>query len=112
MMKKKILLVDDMEEIHEVIKGLLEDDYEITSALNGKEALKKLLTEHFDLVILDNHMPIYTGLEVLEEIRRLQIKAPTVYLHTSDSGVLGKHKPSYKKLDEQMFVDLAKLLEE
>lgn len=68
-MSKKILLVDDELEIVSILSELLEDlDYSVTTALNGKEALERLESDKFDIMIIDNNMPILTGEEVLSEI--------------------------------------------
>ena len=68
--KKTILVVDDEKEIAELIEiHLLSQDYNVKKANNGKEALKLLENEHFDLVLLDVMMPKMDGKETLKEIR-------------------------------------------
>ena len=68
--KKSILVVDDEKEIAELIEiHLLSQDYQVKKASNGKEALKLLENEHFDLVLLDVMMPKMDGKETLKEIR-------------------------------------------
>ena len=68
--KKSILVVDDEKEIAELIEiHLLSQDYKVKKASNGKEALKLLENEHFDLVLLDVMMPKMDGKETLKEIR-------------------------------------------
>ena len=68
-MSKKILLVDDELEIVSILSELLEDfDHEVTTAGNGQEALEKLDNDKFDVMILDNQMPILTGEDVLSEL--------------------------------------------
>ena len=68
-MSKKILLVDDEQEIVSILSELLEDlDHEVTTAVNGQEALEKLENDKFDVMILDNQMPILTGEDVLNEL--------------------------------------------
>ena len=68
--KKSILVVDDEKEIAELIEiHLLSQDYNVKKANNGKEALKLLENEHFDLVLLDVMMPKMDGKETLKEIR-------------------------------------------
>jgi urea transport system substrate-binding protein len=62
--KQKILVVDDDEDIRFAVKTLLElNDYEVTTAQNGQEALDIITqnpTKH-DLIILDMKMPIMDG---------------------------------------------------
>ncbi|MEN9446710.1 MAG: hypothetical protein RL728_1223 [Bacteroidota bacterium] len=79
-----LLLVDD----HElVIKGLtlmLETqkniDLEITPAKNGKEALKLLEKQAFDLIMLDINMPVLDGISTLKKIKEQEIETPVLML--------------------------------
>lgn len=69
-MKKKILVVDDEEDIRVSVKMLLEDEaYEVKLAEDGRKALTLLRKEKFDLVLLDVLMPEMSGKETLERIR-------------------------------------------
>lgn len=68
--KKNILVVDDEKEIAELIEiHLMSQDYNVTKAKNGVEALKFLDENHFDLVLLDVMMPKMDGKETLKRIR-------------------------------------------
>jgi len=50
----RILLVEDEENIRDVVKLNLElEDYEVITSGNGKDALKKIEEQHFDLLILE-----------------------------------------------------------
>lgn len=67
----KILLVDDEKEYLDVIQLILEsNNFKVKTAKSGKDALKKLSKEWFDLVITDLIMPEMTGLELLDEIKK------------------------------------------
>jgi len=69
-MARKILIVDDEEDILTSVKDVVESaGYEGKTALGGKVALKLLREEHFDLVLLDMLMPNMSGEEILENIR-------------------------------------------
>jgi len=69
-MAKKVLVVDDEENIRLVVKALLEGwGYEVSMAKGGKECLAKLKKKKFDLVLMDFFMPIMSGREVVERIR-------------------------------------------
>lgn len=68
-MKKKILICDDEEGIRESLNLILEKDYDIAFATNGKEALEYISNNPIDLIILDIKMPKVTGLEVLRDIK-------------------------------------------
>ena len=69
-MPKRILIVND--ERHLVLlmeRYLRRAGYEVTTANNGVEALKKVKSEEPDMIILDDFMPRMSGHEVLEELR-------------------------------------------
>ena len=67
----KILLVDDERRIVEVLEAYLEREcFEIHSADNGIEALKKVKTIHPDLIILDLMLPDISGEEVCRLVRK------------------------------------------
>ncbi len=57
-MKKRILIVEDEENIREVCKRYLErEEYEVYTAVNGTEGWDLFLTHQPDLIILDLMMP-------------------------------------------------------
>jgi len=67
----KILLVDDEKRIIEVLEAYLErEGYEIHSADNGIDALKKVKTIQPDLIILDLMLPDISGEEVCRLVRK------------------------------------------
>ncbi|MCT4642404.1 MAG: response regulator [Bacteriovoracaceae bacterium] len=64
---KKVLIVEDMLSIQKLLKTILESrDYKVICTNNGKEALKVLEQENFDLILLDIMMPIMSGVEFLK----------------------------------------------
>ena len=69
-MARRILLVDDEPLMIKGLKRTLEQDgYETDSASDGEEALKKLNSEHYDLVLLDVMLPKLSGIEVCQIVR-------------------------------------------
>src|SRR5574341_1587248 len=63
----RLLLVDDEENILALFKRILEKEgYEVECACSGDQALAKLETTWFDLVITDLKMPGMDGLELLK----------------------------------------------
>ena len=67
---KTILIVEDDNTIHDLIKELLEkENYVVKSAYSGKEALNIVNTEKVDLILLDLMLPEVNGEEVVNEIR-------------------------------------------
>ncbi len=74
-MKKKILIVDDQPDIVLMLTDRLDAlGYETVSASNGKEALEKIDQEFPHLILLDLEMPVMTGMEVLQELGKLNAK--------------------------------------
>lgn len=71
-MRNKILIVDDVEINRELLSGMLEDEYEIVMADNGKRALEVLEKMHDDiaLLMLDLIMPEMDGFAVLERLQK------------------------------------------
>ena len=66
----KILVIDDDPDIQVSVKNLLESkSYEVISALDGDEGLRKVVVERPDLIILDVIMPGKHGFEVCHELK-------------------------------------------
>ena len=65
---KRILLVEDEENLHLAIKLNLEN-YNVTSVYNGKNAISKFRLGRFDLIILDVMLPEINGFDICESIR-------------------------------------------
>lgn len=71
MSRKKVLIVDDeIHIVHVVAIKLRNNDYEVISAENGAEAFKLACSEMPDIIVTDFQMPVMTGLELIEKIRR------------------------------------------
>lgn len=58
--------------------------YEMQTANNGSDALAMVSSESFDLVILDENMPGYTGLETLSRIKQIQPHLPVIMITKSE----------------------------
>ena len=72
-MKIRVLLVDDEEEFVETLAQRLEvRGFDVTTALNGADALERVEHEGVDLVILDLQMPGVDGIGVLRKIKELK----------------------------------------
>ncbi len=94
--KASILLVEDEENLHEALKLNLElEGYEVTSAFDGTEALKKINNEYFDLIIMDIMLPEIDGISVTESVRVNHNEVPILMLSARNSSadrVLGLKK--------------------
>jgi CheY-like chemotaxis protein len=82
--RRKILVIDDEEDICVMTKLLLERaGHEVASACDGRVAIRLLAEQPFDLVITDMLMPERDGLEVMSELRR---NHPAVRIIASSGG--------------------------
>lgn len=69
--RKKILLVDDEDEIRKVVRATLgEELYEFAEESNGLDAQAQLEKQNFDLIITDIIMPDCDGIELIINVRR------------------------------------------
>ncbi len=78
-----ILVVDDNSVIRQILRMSLEaDGYTVDMAENGVEALEKLQTKSYNLVLLDIMMPKMNGIQVLEVMRQdsLLAKIPVIVI--------------------------------
>lgn len=69
--KIRILFVDDEEHNLISFKATFRTKYKIETAIGGAEAIEKLKTSDFDIIITDQRMPKMTGVEFLEEIIKI-----------------------------------------
>jgi len=77
----KILLVDDDDVVRESLAFCLkQEDYQVTEAHDGLEALEKIKLSHYHIVVLDLKMPDIDGIEVLEKIKELDRDANVIIL--------------------------------
>ena len=82
-----ILLVDDDSSFREVIYEILTDqDYQVTKAASGEEALEVLDIRDFDLVITDLNMGVINGIEVVRKSKELHPEK-TVMMMTANQDV-------------------------
>ncbi len=88
-MKPKILIVDDEERAVRGIKKLLDiaGNYRVDIAFNGKEALKKVEEDTFNVVITDYKMPEMNGLELLEKIKKDYPEVEVIVITAYDNEV-------------------------
>ncbi len=84
MAKKKILIVDDEPNIVVPLEFLMEqNNYEVTVAQTGEEAIEVLSRMHPDLILLDIMLPGIDGYEVCQKIRQNPGLADTKILFLS-----------------------------
>ena len=67
--KKKVLVVDDSVVVRQSMKELLDKDYDVTVTDSGMGAIRCIMLNRPDLVLLDYEMPVCNGAQVLEMVR-------------------------------------------
>ncbi len=77
----KILLLEDDQLFAETLIDLLEDEnFEITYAPNGQEALDIIYQNKFDMYLLDINVPLINGITLLKELRDSNDNTPAIFL--------------------------------
>ena len=112
MKEKKILIVDDDEQILELLSEVLEEEGFITdSASDGEEALKKLEDASYHLVISDIRMPGIDGFEVLQQVKEKYKKTKVILMtgyteeyDISDALILGADDYITKPFDDSKVI--------
>src|SRR4030042_2559321 len=90
MMKKKILIIEDEQDLIKGLKLNLSDEgFDVDWAVNGTEGLRKAIEEAPDLIILDIMLPEMDGLEVCRRLRQKSINIPVIML-TAKGGEIDK----------------------
>lgn len=75
-----ILFVDDEERVVNQLRIIFRQDYEVHTATSGAAALQILQSTQIDVVVSDQRMPGMTGIEFLDQVRRLQPSAMRLLL--------------------------------
>lgn len=90
--KSPLILVVDDEQINvDILEDVLEDEYEIGTALNGSDAIAFAREKHPQLILLDISMPKMDGFEVIQELKKCdQTKDIAVIFITALSNIENK----------------------
>ena len=84
-MEKTILWADDeMDLLKAHLHFLKEKGYHVITATNGSDALDIIKTQDVDLVLLDENMPGFSGLETLTKIKQIKPDLPVVMITKSE----------------------------
>lgn len=107
-----ILIVDDDKNTRKFIRAALEtENFIVSSAENGEEALQKMENEHFDLVVLDNMMPKMNGYEFTKALRSIEDNLPILMISAKQLPE-DRKKGFYLGIDDYMTkpVDLEEMI--
>lgn len=114
---KKILLVDDEEDIRIMMKDLIEEHFDgvqVIAANNGQDANWKLGNEQFEILLTDIRMPKISGVELIANLKKIRnVKLPDHIIIFSGAvtpaiaKLLSKRtlKTFAKPLDPQKFLE-------
>ncbi len=92
-MAKHMLVVDDEENIRTALERWFEaSGYEVDSAADGADAVRKCATQEYDVVTMDLEMPRMNGVEAIAAIRNLRPTVPILVL----TGFLGRADEALK----------------
>jgi len=92
-----ILIVDDVEVNRLLLSLMIEsDNVKIIEAINGKDAIDKILENDFDIVLMDYEMPILNGGDAALHIRKTISKNLPIILITAHSNK--ESIPNYNKI--------------
>ena len=86
--RRRVLLVEDTQFFREVVRGYLEAaGFEVETAVDGVDGLRKLDANRFDLIVSDCEMPLMDGFEFARAVRQRPYGAalPLMALTTLDS---------------------------
>jgi two-component system, NtrC family, response regulator AtoC len=91
MIPKRILIVDDEESFRHMLSVILiKEGYEVETASNGEEGLRKAAASPFDQILCDIRMPRMDGLGFLGEIKKSGIEATIIVMSaygTADTAI-------------------------
>lgn len=89
--KPSILVIDDNNDIRQYLRTLLQDEFYVFEASDGREGLEVALKEVPDLVICDVMMPVMNGLEFTE-----QLKTQTITSHIPVIMLTAKNQDEHR----------------
>ena len=89
---KKILVVDDEEDIRFLYKEELEDlGYQVTVAATAEEAMEKILANNPDIITLDIKMPGMDGIEFMRKLKEERKDIPVILC-----SAFGRYKQDFR----------------
>jgi len=92
---KKILIVEDVEMNRDLLVQLLEDEYELVEATDGKQGLEMAAQERPDLILLDISLPEMDGWEVTRRIRADARLKQTPIIAVTAHAMAGDEEKAY-----------------
>lgn len=91
-MKKILLIEDEINVVSFIKKGLTEENFDISVALNGEIGYQMASANYYDLILLDIMLPDKNGIDLCKQIRSQVRRTPILFLtalNTADNIALG-----------------------
>jgi two-component system, cell cycle response regulator DivK len=89
-MSKRILVVDDQEDLRGVLRDLLTGSgYTVIEAADGEAGVTKAKSDHPDLILMDIQMPVIDGYEATRRIKADPALKPTLVVAVSSFAMKG-----------------------
>lgn len=108
-MNKRIMVVDDERAIRDSLQGLFEDeDYLVTCAASGEEAVVRFRKDPVDCILLDIWMPGIDGLETLARLKNMDDNVPVVMMSghaTIDTAVRATRQGAFDFVEKPLSSD-------
>ena len=77
----RVIVIDDDETVRDVLTSFLsEKGHEVVASVNGQEGLERLLSESFDIALVDLVMPGIGGMDILRELSSRNLKIPVIVI--------------------------------
>lgn len=108
---KKILVVnDDEKEIRKIKRVLEHKDYDVVISMFGQDALDRIKNkEKYDIILIDDEMPLMNGINVLDQLIKLKNKSKKIVLLEKDKLFIAEH---YVKDGFNDYIDKSNLIKE
>lgn len=97
--KKNLLIADDSDLIHNYLGKVINDDFNILKANDGREALTLLECNHIYAILLDLNMPNVDGFAVLNYLKSHELDIPVIVITGDDTLETIQKAFSYPILD-------------
>jgi DNA-binding response OmpR family regulator len=86
--KIKVLIVEDDKNIREALRyNLIAENYSVSYEEDGIIALETILSEEFDIILLDIMLPGINGLDICKRVRFENINTPIIILTAKDTEI-------------------------
>lgn len=108
---KRILMIDDDEEICEEMAEILKDEgYDVSLIFNGIEGMRLIESGGFDLVLLDLKVPGMSGYDILKNVKSKGAMPKVIVI--SGRPFIKKYLPGEDTSDKQKKEDVLKLADD